>query len=411
MTVDSGESLDVTDPAFIAEPYPSFTRLRSKALIQHDPGLGTAVTVSHQVCDRVLRDRRFERIWADAQPAGQFAEFNRIHRWNMLSNSAGHQRLRTPMAAVFHRRRMETMRDTIAFHADRLVADFARQASADADGADLMEAVAAQLSITVIAELLGWPSADRPLLRPWSNAIVKMYEPGVADDQRRRAEQAAAEFADYADALIAQRRSHPSTDLLGDLVSAADRDPDTGLTDDELIANYILLLMAGHEANVNALGNAVVALCGHPGQWRLLREELASDPAAMERAVDELLRYDTPNQLFERTATQELTFADHHFAQGEKIALLLGAANRDPEAFAAPDELDLTRAPNPHLSFGAGIHYCLGAPLARMEVASALTSLARYLPDIALTREPRRRPEFVIRGYAEVQVTGSACTP
>jgi unspecific monooxygenase len=404
LTVDSGESLDVTDPAFIAEPYPRFTRLRRGALVQEDPGLGTAMTVSHDVCDRVLRDRRFARIWADAEPAEQFPQFNRIHRWNMLSNDLGHQRLRSAMAAVFHRRRMESLREIVTAHAHRLAAEFAERVRSGDDGADLLEAVAAPLSITVIAELLGVPAVDRPLLRPWSNAIVKMYEPGVDDAQRRVAEQAAAEFADYADGLIAQRRARPSSDLLGELINAADGDPTNGLTNDELIANYILLLMAGHEANVNALGNAIVALCQWPDQWQLLRTELLGDTVKMERAVDELVRYDTPNQLFERTAIEDCTVAEHHFAVGERIALLLGAANRDPEVFGAPDALDLTRHPNPHLAFGAGIHYCLGAPLARIEVASALTAFAQCLPHFTLAREPRRRPEFVIRGYAEVLV-------
>jgi unspecific monooxygenase len=402
MTVGFGESLDVTDPAFIADPYPRFAALRQKELVQHDPGLGMAITVSHHVCDSVLRDQRFARIWVDAQPAEEFSRFNRIHRWNMLSNDIGHQRLRSAMAAVFHRRRMDSMREAITAHAHRLVADFAVCATSPADGADLITAVAAPLSITVIAELLGVPVADRPLLRPWSNAIVKMYEPGVDADQRRRAEQAAAEFADYADDLIAERRRRPSTDLLGDLVRAADSEPDGGLTNDELIANYLLLLMAGHEANVNGLANAVVALCHRPSQWRQLRDQLVDEPAQMETAVDELVRYDAPNQLFERTATQELTLEGHHFAAGDSIALLLGAANRDPNVFDAPDELELTRRPNPHLSFGAGMHYCLGAPLARIEVASALTALAHHLPHVTLVREPRRRPEFVIRGYSQV---------
>lgn len=407
MTVDSGKSLDVTDPAFIAEPYSRFARLRQGPLVQEDAGLGTALTVSHEVCDRILRDRRFARIWVDAEPAERFPQFNRIHRWNMLSNDLGHQRLRSAMAAVFHRRRMDSLREIVAAHADRLVEEFAARVQSGDDRADLLELVAAPLSVTVIAELLGVPHGDRALLRPWSNAIVKMYEPGVDDAQRHDAEQAAAEFAGYADTLIAQRRAHPTRDLLGELITAADSDPVSGLTNDELIANYVLLLMAGHEANVNALGNAVVALCQWPDQWQLLREELLGDTVRMERAVDELVRYDTPNQLFERSAIEECTVADHHFAIGDRIALLLGAANRDPGVFGAADELDLTRHPNPQLAFGAGIHYCLGAPLARIELASALTALARRLPDFTLLQQPRRRPEFVIRGYAEVLV-GSA---
>lgn len=400
MTVDFGETLDVTDPAFIADPYSCFAALRRGKPVQDHPGLGMAMTVSHQVCTRVLRDQRFARIWVDAAPEEEFASFNRIHRWNMLSNDIGHHRLRSAMTSVCHRRLMESMREAVTSHAERLVAEFGECARSRVDGADLVEAVAAPLSITVIAELLGMPEADRPLLRPWSNAIVKMYEPSVHAEQRRQAEQAAAAFADYVDVRVAERRRRRSADPLGDLVSGAACE--SGLTNDELVANYILLLMAGHEANVNAVGNAVVALCRRPDRWRQLRDHLVHDDALMETAVDELVRYDTPNQLFERTACQDLTLADHHFAAGDRIALFLGAANRDPDVFGDPDELDLTRRPNPHLGFGAGIHYCFGAPLARIEVASTLTALARHLPNVTLTSEPRHRPEFAIRGYARV---------
>ncbi|WP_438388878.1 hypothetical protein [Actinopolyspora saharensis] len=187
----------------------------------------------HSVCSQVLRDRRFARIWTDAQPVAEFTQFNCIYRWNMLSNDAGHHRLRSAVASVFDRRRMQNMRERVAAHAQQLVVTLAERAT-HPDGADLIELVAAPLSITVISEWLGVPPTDQPLLRPWSNAIVKMYEPAVNTDQRRRAEPAASEFADYAEKLITERRRRPADDLLSDLISAADHAANGGLIHDEL---------------------------------------------------------------------------------------------------------------------------------------------------------------------------------
>ena len=263
---------------------------------------------------------------------------------------------------------------------------------------DLVATVAGPLPIEVIAELLGVPTADRRLLQPWSNAIVKMYEYATPADLRAEAERSAAEFVDYLRVLTAARRARPSDDLVSDLVQVADHG---ALTADEVVGTAALLLMAGHEATVNVLGNGMLALLTHRHQWRRLR----SEPALLPGAVEELIRFDSPLQIFERTAAVDVVIAGWNVPAGGRIAALLGAAARDPAVFTAPDSLDIGRQPNPHLGFGLGIHYCLGAPLARLEVQAALHALTIRLPGLHLAGEPTRRPEFAIRGLQNLPVT------
>ncbi|SER45742.1 cytochrome P450 [Actinokineospora terrae] len=383
---------DLADPAFIDDPYPVFASLRAEREVHWHEQLGLPVALSHAACSAVLRDRGLGRLWKDKEPVSAFAAFNMLHRNSLLENEPPtHTRLRRLVSAAFGRGHTERLRPVVEALADRLVADLAARITADGS-ADLLEHVAGPLPVEVIGELLGVPPSDRGLLQPWSNTIVKMYEYGLPADQAATAERASGEFAAYLRTLT----SRPG--LISDLVAV--RDGTDRLTDDELVATGVLLLMAGHEATVNVIGNGVLALLRHRDQWDLL----VSTPDLVPSAVEELLRYDSPLQLFERTATTEVTVAGHTITPGTKIAALLGAAARDPAAFPSPDRLDITRTPNPHLSFGAGIHYCVGAPLARVEVAAALRALTTQLPHLRLAAEPVRRPEFVIRGLRSLLV-------
>ncbi|WP_086819574.1 cytochrome P450 [Allokutzneria sp. NRRL B-24872] len=394
---------DPRDERFILNPYPAFAELRKLGEVHWHGGLGMAVAVSHSACSSVLRHRSLGRIWADALPADRFTAFNLLHRNSLLENEPPtHGRLRKLISAAFGRGHVERLRPWVRQLAEGLVADLA--GSIDSDGAgDLLAHVAAPLPIQVIAELLGVPDSDRGLLQPWSNSIVKMYEYGLPDDQRDLAERAAAEFVAYLRELIALRRRRAGDDLVSDLVAVTDSDG-ARLTEDELVATAVLLLMAGHEATVNVVGNGVLALMRHRDQW----ERLVADPGLLETAAEELIRFDSPLQLFERTATEEVEIAGHVLRPGDKIAALLGAAARDPLVFAEPDRLDITRSPNPHLGFGMGIHYCLGAPLARIEIVAALEALTTRLPKLELAGEPLRRTEFVIRGLRALPVTTTA---
>lgn len=391
---------DPKDETFVANPYPVFAELRARGEVHWHPTLGMAIAVSHGACSAVLRNRRLGRIWTDARPLEQFTHFNLLHRNSLLENEPPtHTRLRRLVSSAFGRGHVERMRPWVEQLAHKLVTDLVERI--DAEGrADLLEHVAGPLPVQVIAELLGVPESDRGLLQPWSNAIVKMYEYGLDEARQDAAERASAEFVAYMRELVEQRRRTPGDDLISDLVAVTDTDG-ARLTEDELVATGVLLLMAGHEATVNLVGNGVLALLRNPDQWR----RLLDDRSLLDTAVEELIRYDSPLQLFERTATADVEIAGYRIREGEKIAALLGAAAHDPAVFAEPERLDVGRFPNPHLGFGAGIHYCLGAPLARIEAQAALGALVERLPGLKLADEPVRRPEFVIRGLRTLPVT------
>lgn len=378
---------DPSDPSFLDDPYPAFALLRALGPVHDHPGLGAPVAVTHDACSAVLRGRDLGRVWADAEPADRFGAFNLLHRNSLLEREGEpHHRLRTLVAGAFNRGHTARLEPAVRALADRLVAGLG-------EGGDLVGQVAAVLPVEVIAELLDVPEPARSALRGWSNTIVKMYEPGLPDAGREAAERAATEFVDALRGLADLRRRRPGDDLVSDLAAG-------GLDADELVGTAALLLMAGHEATVNALGNGVLALLRHPAQW----ERFCAEEDLTPTAVEELLRFDPPLQLFERTALRDTEVAGHPVAAGTRVAALLGAAARDPGAFERPGELDLGRTRNPHLGFGAGVHYCLGAPLARLEIAAVLDALRVHLPGMTLAGEPERLPTFVMRGLRTLPV-------
>jgi cytochrome P450 len=390
---------DPNDPEFLTDPYPVYAKLRAEAEIHPHDGLGQAVAVSYRASAAVLRSPALQRVWTDKEPAGQLSAFNLLHRNSMLETSPPrHTRLRRLVAAAFNRGHTERLRPTVQAVADRLVAGMASEI-ADTGTADLLHRLAGPLPIEVIAELLGVPHSDRTLLQPWSNAIVKLYEYGVPPATLLAAERAAEEFVAYLRSLVADRRRQPGDDLISDLVAVADGGGE--LSPDELVGTAALLLMAGHEATVNVLGNGILGLLTSRRQW----QRLLHDPSLLPTAVEELIRFDSPLQIFERTAVADVEIAGWRVEAGQKIAALLGAAARDPAVFTDPDHLDIGRQPNPHLGFGMGIHYCIGAPLARVEVQAALLALSSQLPGLRLAGEPIRRPEFAIRGLHTLPIT------
>jgi cytochrome P450 len=385
---------DPRDPDFLADPYAEFARLREQGEVHRHDALGLAIAVSHSAASAVLRHRALGRIWSDAQPAEQFVSFNLLHRNSLLENEPPvHTRLRSSISAAFNRRHVERLQPTVGKLAHHMVDGLLARIAEDGD-ADLLDHLAQPLPVAVIAELLNIPETDRAHLVPWSNAIVKMYEYGLPEQQQRAAENAATEFSDYLREIAESRRRQPGEDLVSDLLRA-------DLTEDEIAATAVLLLMAGHEATVNVIGNGVWALLRHPRQWQRLLE----NPSLVDTAVEEMIRYDAPLQIFERTATEDVEIAGVHVASGEKIAALLGAAARDPQVFTDPDRFDVSRTPNPHLGFGAGIHYCIAAPLARIEIAAAVRALLEKTPSLHTTRTPERRPHFVIRGLRSFPVS------
>jgi cytochrome P450 len=395
--------LDLTDPAVVADPYPAFAAARAQAPVQWHEGMGIWLAFTHAESNAVLRDRRLGRIWSDKEPAQRFESFNLIHRNAILEmEPPTHTRLRRLISAAFARGHVERLRPWVQELADSLV-DGLVERSGGHTPVDVLSGMAEELPVAVIAELLGVPAADRPLLRPWSNAIVKMYEYGRTTATEDDAERAAAEFVAYLRALAAERRLAPGEDLLSHLVTVRDSDGDK-LTEDELVTTCILLLNAGHEATVNVSGNGLLALLENPSELQRLRE----DPALLPTAIEELMRFDSPLQLFERTATEDVAIGGVTVERGQKIAALLGAGNRDPLVFTDPDVLDVGRTDNPHITFGAGVHFCIGAPLARVELQASFGALLSRTSSLELGAPAVRRPEFVIRGLADLPVVLTA---
>lgn len=381
-------SLDLGDPAVVADPYPFFAEERARHPVAwHEPS-GMLLAFDHASVSAVQRDRRLGRIWRDkvappGRPEDYLEPFNLLHRNQMMENEPPeHTRLRRPVAQAFNRGHVERLRPRVR----RLAADLLDEV----DGAcfDVIAAYAEPLPVLVIAELLGVPAAYASSLREWSQAIVRMYEvpprPGVVDAAVR----ASVEFAGLVRELVDERRAAPREDLISDLAA-------TDLTDDEVVAAVVLLLNAGHEASVNVFGNGLVAM--------LRRGLRPADDAAL--TVEEMLRFDSALQLFERTATEPMEVGGVRVEQGQKVAVLLGSANRDPAVFEDADAFRTDRTPNNHVAFGVGVHFCLGAPLARMELVESLTALFERFPGLALAGEPVSRGTFVLRGYRSVPVT------
>jgi hypothetical protein len=358
------------------------------------------LTFTHAAANAVLRTRSLGRVWKPRWPDEPMPAFDLIHVNSLLENEPPvHTRLRRLVAGAFARGHVERLRPRVADLAERLADDVA-DAGANGSVVDLIALYAEPLPVQVIAELLGVPESEWSRLRPWSNSIVKMYEYAVSTEQREAAETASREFVDYLRQLVAVRRQTPGDDLISSLIAETDSDG-ARLSEDELVTTCTLLLNAGHEATVNVVGNGVTALLAHGAELARLRAQ----PDLVPTAVEELIRYDSPLQLFERTAIADTAIADVVIPAGEKIAALLGAANRDPGVFDEPERFDVARADNPHLGFGAGIHFCVGAPLARVELQTSLHTLLRRFPNLALAALPERRPEFVIRGVQSLPVT------
>ena len=384
--------IDFSDPAFLRDPYPELGLLRERAAVSWHAGTGRWLAASHAAADAVLRDRRLGRFWRDREPTEAWEPFNLLHRNQMMENEPPvHTRLRSLVAKAFARGHVERLRPAVAAEAASLLAEAGPEF-------DLLADVAEPLAVTVIAELLGVPAADRHRLRPWSAAIVRMYEVTRTPQTEAAALEACREFAAYLGDLAARRRADPRDDLISHLVAV--RDGTDRLSGEELVASAILLLNAGHEASVNALGGGVVALLRHPDQLARLRNDRTLVPAA----VEEMIRYDPPLHMFIRTAAEPVRISDVTMAPGEEIAALLGAANRDPGVFRDPDAFDVSRDPNPHLGFGAGLHFCLGAPLARIEAQAGLAALLDHAARLDLAAEPVHRPTFVLRAYTAIRL-------
>ncbi|MGC5014841.1 cytochrome P450 [Streptosporangium sp. DT93] len=394
---------DPWNPEFVAHPYDAYDELRRERPVSFFEPTGQWLVARHADVNALLRDRRLGRSYLHVATHAEFGRpddpefqdpFWRVIRAGMLDvEPPVHTRLRRLVSKAFTPRMVEALRPKVARMAGRLVDDFVERG-----GGDLIAEVAEPLPVTVIAEMLGVPEADRHLLRPWSAQICGMYELRPSAEAQHTAVRAAEEFSAYLVELARARRADPGDDLISALALVADEGD--RLTEEELVGTCVLLLNAGHEATVNVTGNGWWALFRNPAELDRLR----ADPGLLPTAVEELMRWDTPLQMFERWVLEDISVGGVDIPRGTEVALLFGSANRDPEVFADPGRLDVTRADNPHISFGAGIHFCLGAPLARVELIESFGALLRRAPRAELVTEPAWKPGYVIRGLESLQV-------
>ena len=402
---DPASGLDFYDPGFLADPYPALGRVREATPIFRDEQTGQWMLTRFADVYETLRDRRLGRVYhhryrhaelGQPEPDPRWARFHQHERWSLLSlEPPDHTRIRKLVSKVFTSRSVTALGPVTAALSRELI-DRCRELGTF----DLLADYAQRYSVAVVGEVLGVPRADTQRLLDWSHAIVKMYELSASDELKARANKAAGEFIDYTRGLIADKRRSSDDRLVAQLAQVTE--DGERLSDDEIVSTTMVLLEAGHEATVNTLGNGMKALLGHRDQWR----RLVAGEVAAATAVEELLRWDSPLQMFARWVLEPgVEIAGQPLAVGEQVAMLFGSAQRDPRRFHHPDRFDVARGDPTHIGFGGGIHFCVGAPLARHELAVALADLATNFPEIELAAEPVYHPTFVIRGLTELRLT------
>lgn len=399
---------DAYDPGFLADPYPTYARLRAETPVFFDPTWGLTFVTRYGEVSEVLRDRnRFGRdfrhrmdidevdpdLYRRIYPE-QWPTWTRYIRESFIDlEPPRHTRLRRLVAKAFTRRSSEAFRPRLEDAANSIL-----DVTLQAGSMEVIEEYAKPIPLAMIADLMGIPTEDHGKLLKWSHSIVKVFDQGVSIEEGDAAELATREFVAYLDVLLDDRRSRPGDDLLSAMLEV-EESGDT-LTDEEVIGTAILTLNAGHEATVHAIGNALLALSGSPEVYRRLR----SPSVDLASAVDELLRFDSPLQMFERWVLEDTEIDGVSVAKGSKVGLLFGSANRDPDAFTAPETIELGRSPNNHVSFGAGLHYCVGAPLAKVELEAALGVFARRVDSFDLVDVSERIESLVFRGVGRLEL-------
>jgi cytochrome P450 len=406
--------LNLNAPNFIRDPYPKLEELREGPGVFFDPVWKKLFFTRHEDISALLKDRRLGRSithilsrdelgWPPANPRQKpFDDFQALH---MLDREPpDHTRLRSLVQRAFTQSRVENLRSRIEGIVNGMLDKLESRDSFDVH-ADLAE----PLPVLVIAELLGVPEEFRAKLRPWSAAIVKLYELGYSELEMDAASNAVLEFSQMLRELVEARRLEPQDDLISALVAVEEQG--VKLTEDELIANCILFLNAGHEATVNGTTSAVQALCRNPLALEQLAIEAQIQPntsSLFKTSIEEFLRYDTPLPMFERWVLEDIEFQSSigpvKLKRGSEVALMYASGNRDPRKFSSANELVLDRFENAHLTFGLGTHYCIGAPLARLEMQVSLHTLLKRFPNLSLEKEPEYGAGFVIRGLKSLVV-------
>jgi len=381
------------------DPWPVYDRMRAEAPYWQNPE-GITVLTRFADCEAVLRDPRFSasndhddppRV---LQPDDPRLLMDTGAQPLIFLDPPDHTRLRKLVSKAFTPRSIERLRPRVQVLVDDIL-----DRAADEGGLDVVADLGFELPVIVICELLGVPLDDRPQFAGWSSAASRLLDDELTPDVLNEGVVAAINFASYFEDLFAERRRSPRDDLVSGLL-AAEEEGDR-LSADELGSIVVLLFIAGHETTMNLIGNGTYALLRERDQlvrWR-------DDPTLDALAVEELLRFDGPVHLTGRTPIEDIELHGHHFPRGRRVMTLVSAGNRDPERFRDPSHVDVSRADNHQLTFSQGIHYCLGAALARLEGQVAIGSLVRRFPDLELAEQPRYRDHFVLRGLQSLQVT------
>jgi len=394
---------DPRDVAAMPDPFPLFCRLREEDPVHWSSRLGgwiltryedvrRAATTSEMSPDR-LRPFFAQLPQAQRSTLGDLARF--LTLWVVFRDPPDHTRVRAIMSQAFASRAVQALIPDIATVIDDLLDRMERQAAAD-----LIRDFAYPLPATVIMDLLGVPRGDLGLVKQWSDELA-LFIGGAQDvpNKYARAQEAARQMADYFRDLVNHRRASPSGDLVTDLIEA--RNGAGRLDNDEVIAACMLMLFAGHETTTNLIGNGVLALLRHRDELRRLRD----DPGLAASAVEECLRFDGPSGALARVVAVEHELRGRLLRKGDRVFAMVNAANRDPRVFPEPDRFDIKRRPNPHIAFGAGPHFCLGAPLARLEGKLALAEIARRYPAMRLARDDLAwNDSLIIRGLTSLPV-------
>jgi cytochrome P450 len=393
-------TLDWASPMFLADPYPDLHRLREADPVHlHESGFWLVTRYSDAVA--MLRDSRFVRP-RDLTPgeADALARQGRLTPRAFLTsygilwaNPPDHTRLRRLVNKAFTPAVVDALRPEIEALVEQLLDD-----ARDREPLDVVADLAYPLPVSVIAALLGVPLEDRHAFREWSRDLLGAFDPARGSGAAEKGNRAIDSFRAYFAELVAERRAQPRDDLLSRLVAA--RDEDDVLSENEVLANVIFLFVAGHETTVGLIGNGLLALLRNRAELVRLRE----DPSLAKSAVEELLRYDSPEQTIFWTVDEEVVWEGRRFEPGQEVLILVGAVNRDPARFSDPDRLDLARADNRHLAFSHGSHYCLGAPLARAQGEIAIAALLRRFPELRLAGAPQWQPTFFIRSLRSLPV-------
>jgi len=407
MSVQAAQSLSLSNllrPEVRANPYPFYAQLRSQDPVHWDEDMGFWVLTRYADVASAFNDPRFSRAqgltgWYQRRPESEQAAAEPVyHAYSKMmtySDPPYHTRLRGLANKAFTPRMVEQMR----LHIQQIVEDLL-DAVQVRGRMDVIHDLAYPLPIIVIAEMLGLPAEERQRFKEWSDNLFAVF--GLvrrSPNLMEKASQSLTEMTDYVTALSQDRRLQPREDLLTALVTVVDEGE--RLTQAELVANIGLILAAAHETTTNLIGNGMLALLRNPDQMQKLRE----NPALVTPAVEEMLRYDNPVQIVYRSATEDVKIDGKRIGQGQLVNLILGAANRDPAHFSEPDQFDITRDESRHVGFGLGIHFCLGAPLARLEGQIAFTTLLRRFPQLRLatdTLEWQEHPTF--RGLKSLPV-------